>query len=556
MSRTNVLIVGAGPTGLTLAIELASRGVAVRIIDKSPEHFTGSRGKGLAPRSREVFDNLGFQHKVERSGWTNLDYRRWVNGELVSDADPNQNLHPTPGIPYQTGILIAQWRVEEILREKLAEYGVTVELGSELTEFSQTPETVAAALGTGEQIAADYLVGCDGGHSTIRKSVNAEFEGESGPQAMLIGDVRVEGLEPDAWYMWTDSAKGFVALCPFRDWPSWQFQAVRMTDFTASGELPPPTVELFQEILDDIAGIPGVTLSDPSWLSTYRINVRMAEKFRFDRVFLAGDAAHVHPPAGGLGMNTGIQDAHNLGWKLALVLSGRADAALLDTYDQERVPIAEWTLGVSSKELGIIGDGLANGTKDKDGGFRPSGELQQGQLALGYRWSPLAKTLVERQEGAPQAGDRAPDSPCQTATGEPVRLFDLFRQPNFTLLGFGQETRATLEAAVAEHGDITTAHLVEKWTESNVNMLHIASADVTNIAQADVANIVKAEVANVARAEVADVDVVDVDGHAHREYAVTEPTLFLIRPDGHIGVIADPADGSAVLDYLANLSKN
>jgi hypothetical protein len=361
------------------------------------------------------------------------------------------------------------------------------------------------------------------------------FEGESGPQAMLIGDVLVEGLEPGAWYMWTDSAKGFVALCPFRDWPAWQFQAVRMSDFNETGELPPPTVELFQDIYDEIATIPGVTLSDPSWLSTYRINVRMAEKFRFDRVFLAGDAAHVHPPAGGLGMNTGIQDAHNLGWKLALVLSGKADETLLDSYNEERVPIAEWTLGVSARELRAIGNGPKDGTT---GGFRPRGELQQGQLTLGYQWSPLAKTLVERPEGAPRAGDRVPDSPCQTATGDPMRLFDLFRQPNFTLLGFGEETRDTIEAALAQHPDLTTGHLLKTLTESNVNMLHFAHVDVAHVAGVDV------------------VDVVDVDGHAHREYAVTEPTLFLVRPDGHIAVIADPAQGAAVLDYLTDLGKN
>jgi 2-polyprenyl-6-methoxyphenol hydroxylase-like FAD-dependent oxidoreductase len=519
MSRTNVLVVGAGPTGLTLAIELASRGVPVRIIDKSPEHFVGSRGKGLAPRSREVLDNLGIIGKMDRAGWSNLILRRWVNGELVANAPQRENVDPQPGIPYPSGILIAQWRVEEVLREKLAEFGVSVELGSELTGFVQSADAVTATLASGTEIVADYLVGCDGGRSVIRKSVNATFEGESGPQGMLVGDVRVEGLEPDAWYMWTDTSKGFVALCPFRDWSGWQFQAVRVTDFDENGELPPPTVELFQDILNDIAGRQDVTLSGATWLSTYRVNVRMAEQFRFDRVFLAGDAAHVHPPAGGLGMNTGIQDAHNLGWKLALVLSGKADDALLDTYGAERVPVAKWTLGVSANELRVIADSLTAETNKERDGFRPRPELQQGQLALGYEWSPLAKTLVERQEGAPKAGDRAPDSPCQTATGAPMRLFDAFRQSGFTLLGFGAETGDAIDAVVAKHGDIAIGRLVDKTPESTV-------------------------------------DIVDVDGHAYREYAVTEPTLFLIRPDGHIGVIADPAQGGAVLDYLADLGKN
>ena len=520
MARTRVLIAGAGPTGLTLAIELAARGVPVRIIDKSPEHFVGSRGKGLAPRSREVFDNLGVIDAINRFGWPHYPTRRWVNGELVANANLDGQIHPTPGIPYETGALIPQWRVEEILREKLAEYGVSVELGTELAEFSQSTEGITAKLGNGADITADYLVGCDGGRSTVRKALDVGFEGESGPQGMLVGDVRVSGLAPDAWYMWTDSAKGFVALCPFRDWSGWQFQAVRFADYTADGQLPPPTIELFQEILDDIAGVPGVTLSDATWLSTYRVNVRMVEKFRFDRVFLAGDAAHVHPPAGGLGMNTGIQDAHNLGWKLALVLGGKADTGLLDTYGEERVPVARWTLGVSSKELQKVSDSITGGKTNQDrDGFRPRGELQAGQFALGYHWSSLASTLVERADGTPVAGDRAPDSPCQDATGAPVRLFDVFRQPGFTLLGFGEATRATIDKATAEHGDITIGRLVDKTASSTV-------------------------------------DIVDVDGHAHREYAVTEPSLFLIRPDGHIGVIAAASQGDAVLDYLANLGKN
>jgi 2-polyprenyl-6-methoxyphenol hydroxylase-like FAD-dependent oxidoreductase len=521
MNSTNVLVVGAGPTGLTLAVELAGRGVAVRIVDRAPEHFVSSRGKGLAPRSREVFDNLGIQDKVDRSGWHHFAFRRWFNGELVADGDQNDNLHPTPGIPYDVGIILPQWRVEETLREKLTEYGVTVEFATELAEFSQSTEAVTATLASGERIVADYLVGCDGGRSTVRKSVEATFEGESGPQGMLVGDVRVEGLDPDAWYMWTDSTKGFVALCPFPDWPAWQFQAVPIADFNENGELPPPTLEYFQKLLDDIAAVPGVTMSDPTWLSTYRVNVRMADRFRFDRVFLAGDAAHVHPPTGGLGMNTGIQDAHNLGWKLALVLSGKADQALLDTYSQERVPIAEWTLGVSARELTVVADSLTDEGK-KRGGFRPRADLQQGQLALGYDWSPLSHNLVERGEDAPKAGDRAPDSPCRTAAGEPIRLFDAFRQPNFTLLGFGRQTRADLDAVLAEHADITTARLVDMSPSTTVD----------------------------------GVDIIDFEGHAHREYAVSEPLLFLIRPDGHIGLIAPAGQSAAVLDYLDNLGKN
>ena len=233
---------------------------------------------------------------------------------------------------------------------------------------------------------------------------------------MLVGDVRVEGLEPDAWYMWTDTTKGFVALCPFRDWPGWQFQAVPIADFNENGELPPPTLEYFQKLLDDIAGgsrrdavRPDVAVHLPGQRAHGR-------PFRFDRVLLAGDAAHVHPPTGGLGMNTGIQDAHNLGWKLALVLSGKADQALLDTYSQERVPIAEWTLGVSARELTVVADSLTDEGK-KRGGFRPRADLQQGQLALGYDWSPLAHNRSNERKARPKP---ATAPPIPRARGQPA----------------------------------------------------------------------------------------------------------------------------------------
>jgi 2-polyprenyl-6-methoxyphenol hydroxylase-like FAD-dependent oxidoreductase len=506
-----VLVVGAGPTGLTLAIELASRDIAVRVIDRAPEYSVGSRGKGLAPRSHEVFHNLGILDQIEESGYRHFATRRWVDGKLVGDGDPAAEPRPTPGVPYETGIMIAQCRTEEILRAKLAEYGVTVELGTELLDFTSSATGVRAKVGTGEEISADYLVGCDGGRSAVRRSVEVSFVGESGPTGMLIGDVRVEGLAPDAWYMWTVNGLGFVALCPFRNWSQWQFQATPITDYDAEGELPPPSLEYFQRIFDDIAGVPGVRLSEPTWLSTYRVNVRMVDRFRFDRVFLAGDAAHVHPPAGGLGMNTGIQDAHNLGWKLGLVLTGKADPGLLDSYGEERVPIAEWTLGASSAELRHIGDAISKR------GFHPRAKLQQDQLGLGYRWSSLATDLLDRSTGV-RAGDRAPDSPCQDTSGTPVRLFDVFRTRWFTLLGFGAGTRETLDAVTAKHGDLVISRLVDTSTGPEV-------------------------------------DLVDVDGHAHREYGVTEPSLMLIRPDGHLALTAPASRGKAVLAYLDGLGR-
>jgi 2-polyprenyl-6-methoxyphenol hydroxylase-like FAD-dependent oxidoreductase len=516
MTATKVLVVGAGPTGLTLAIELARRDIAVRVIDKSPEYFPGSRGKGFAPRSQEVLHGLGVLDQIENSGnHRHFAARIWINGELVADGDYSPPTGPTPGAPYDTGILIPQWRTEEILRGKLAEYGVPVELGAELLEFDQSPDAVVAKLGTGEQIRADYLIGTDGGRSTVRHRVQAGFIGESGPQAMLLGDLRVEGLVPDAWHTWTVPGLGFVALCPFHNWSQWQFQALPLADRNAAGELPPPSATYFQRIFDDIAGVPGVRLSEPSWLSTYRVNVRMVDRFRFDRVFLAGDAAHVHPPTGGLGLNTGIQDANNLGWKLALVLTGKADPGLLDSYGEERLPVAKWTLRSSVDELRELRE-IMNPAGHV--AFRPRGRLHHEQLALGYHWSSLARDLLDRPDG-PRAGDRAPDSPCQDTAGRPTRLFEVFRAPWFTLLGFGTATKQALDAVAAKRPDLVTARLLDKSAGP-------------------------------------DVDLVDVDGHAHREYTITEPSLILIRPDGHLALTAPAAQGAAVISYLDELGRS
>jgi len=367
-----VLVVGAGPTGLTLGLDLARRGVPVRVIDKAPAYFVGSRGKGIQDRSLEVLADLGVRDEVLAAG-RHSQTRMYVNRQYSHDVPAN-------------ALIIPQWKVEEALRDKLAEHGVKVELDTELLALD-------GATSRGK-IDADYLVGCDGGRSTVRKLLGVPFEGVSEQDyAMLLGDVEVDGLDADSGHMWI--GEGFYALTPFRTVPQWQVQIV-------SGQDTEPSLEVFQRLFDEMVGLPGVRLSNPTWLSTYRVNVRMVRKFRVGNVFLAGDAAHVHPPAGGLGMNTGIQDAYNLGWKLAAVINGEAGDKLLDTYELERRPIAEWTLGTSSEGLRKIAEAVQQGTGGIEAGIRP----EHRQLGLGYPDSPLSRNLVEWD--GPTAGFRAP----------------------------------------------------------------------------------------------------------------------------------------------------
>ncbi|MFI9383904.1 FAD-dependent monooxygenase [Kutzneria sp. NPDC052558] len=370
-----VLVVGAGPTGLTLGLDLARRGVPVRVIDKAPAYFSGSRGKGLQDRSLEVLADLGVRDEMLAEGQHSRS-RLYVNREFSREVDA-------------TALIIPQWKVEEALRDKLSVHGVKVELDTELLALDGTTSQ--------GRIDADYIVGCDGGRSTVRKLLGVPFEGVSadGEHVMLLGDVEVSGLDSSIAHMWI--GQGFYALTPFRTVPQWQVQIV-----TGDGSRLEPSLEVFQRLFDEMVGQPGVTLSNATWLSTYRVNVRMVRKFRVGNVFLAGDAAHVHPPAGGLGMNTGIQDAYNLGWKLAAVINGEAGDKLLDTYELERLPIAEWTLDTSSERLQLITEAVQAGT----GGIETGRKPEHAQLGLGYPDSPLSRNLV-RWDG-PAAGFRAP----------------------------------------------------------------------------------------------------------------------------------------------------
>ncbi|MGZ3146835.1 FAD-dependent monooxygenase [Lentzea chajnantorensis] len=387
---TQVLIIGAGPTGLTLALDLARRGVGFRIVDASPAPFAGSRGKGLQPRSMEVFHDLGVIEPILAAGRLHMTMRAYNGREVLREWDVHEGRHPTAERPYARTMLIAQFRVEQALREALPQ---AVEYGTALTSFTQDDSGVTAVVGS-ETVRARYLVGCDGGKSFVRKQLGVSFVGETHEdQRMLVGDVRLSGLDRDHWHSWGGRADRWLALCPLPDTDLFQFQA------TGDGE---PSLELYRQIVRERTGLDDVVLHEATWMSLYRTNIRMVDRFRVGRVFLAGDAAHVHSPAGAQGMNTGIQDAYNLGWKLGM-------ETLLDTYESERKPVAEWLLGMTTR---IMTSGNPFERRDDE----------TLQLSLSYRTTD--------GEGL-QAGDRMPDG--MTDQG---RIFDLLRGPDFVTLDF------------------------------------------------------------------------------------------------------------------------
>jgi 2-polyprenyl-6-methoxyphenol hydroxylase-like FAD-dependent oxidoreductase len=443
---TDVLVIGAGPTGLTLACDLARRGVGVRIVDRADRHPAGSRGKGLSPRSLEVLDDLGVIDEILASGRTHVPHRKYRGAEVVAEVDPEAGKVPTDRIPYPVGLLIAQFTVEEILRKRLHDLGCTVETGTGITALADS----VAETADGRRIEARHIVGCDGGRSTVRRALGLTMHGHTPQtQAMAVGDVRVDGLDRDAWHQWF-TADGAIMLCPMPGTDLFQVQASHERD--ADGNDLEPTLERFRATFDRVAGVPGVRLRDLTWRSTYRVNVRMVDRLRVGPVFLAGDAAHVHPIAGGLGMNTGIQDAYNLGWKLGLRLAGRAGDALLDTYEEERLPIASWLLDITTQRL----DAAMEAIKEVGGGVDAVAASELSQLTLAYPWSRLSAPGLPDPSVRP--GDRAPDA--RLADGR--RLFDVLRGPDFTLLDLTPAGTGTAVTGVRVHhepdGDLAAAY--------------------------------------------------------------------------------------------------
>lgn len=418
---TDVLIVGAGPTGLVLACDLARRGAAVRIVDRSPAPPRTSRAKGPNPRSLEILDDLGVAEEVLAAGSAPLPMLKYRDRRPVAEADPWADSAPSPDARYGRGWLIAQWRLEGILRDRLAGYGVRVEPGREVVGLAQGRDKgegddgghVDVTYGDCPAGRARYVVGCDGAHSSVRKLLGITFEGTTAEdQVMVCGDVDLaEGvLDRTRWHQWFDE-DGAVMLCPIPGTRTgWWFQVGPERD--GRGRPLAPTADGFRRLLAHHTALPGRDLTRAELLSTYRVNVRMADRFRAGRVLLAGDAAHVHAIAGGLGMNTGIQDAFNLGWKLGLVLAGHADAELLDTYEEERLPVAARTLDLTSERLRATLEAIRRPGGGLDAAITPDTT----GLGVGYRWSSLAGggRAPGAEQPGPRAGDRAPDAPAPT----------------------------------------------------------------------------------------------------------------------------------------------
>lgn len=406
---TDVLVVGAGPTGLALGIDLARRGVAALVVERAEALFPGSRGKGIQPRTMEVFDDLGVLDAIRAAGGTYPVGMIWQDGRRVGEHRMFDAAEPSEDAPYNEPWMVPQWRTQQILRARLEELGGEVAFGREVVALTQDEGGVRAEFASGEAVTARYAVAADGGRSTVRGLLGIGMAGETvDPHPTLVADVRISGLDRDNWHVFPPGeGDGFLAICPLAGTEDFQLVAQ-----FPEGTAPDLSLEGVRKVVAARSHLAPESVTELRWASDFRPRAALADRFRSGRVFLAGDAAHVHSPAGGQGLNTSVQDAYNLGWKLGAVLRDGADAALLDSYEEERRPVAAEMLGLSTRVH--------------------RGETRRGeatrQLGLGYRESPLTRE-TRTDPGAVRAGDRAPDG---AVAG--VRLFDAFRGPHWTLL--------------------------------------------------------------------------------------------------------------------------
>jgi 2-polyprenyl-6-methoxyphenol hydroxylase-like FAD-dependent oxidoreductase len=437
----DVLIVGAGPTGLALAAELAAFGIRIRVIDRQPDRVHESRALAIQPRTLEMLAPLGIADTLVEAG--NRMVRLQIHFPRRSVVLPLASAR-VRDTRYPYLLFLSQAETERILGEHLTKQGVPIERGVELVGLEQGTSAVTAALRTERgtaRVRARYVVGCDGAHSAVRHLSGIPFAGRVFPQTFALADLEVDELATGGAHAYLGEA-GPLFFFPL-GWPTtW-----RMLIMVEPGAR--PDLAVLQRLISGYTDRP-LTLRDPVWSTTFTVHSRYARRFRDGRAFLAGDAAHIHSPAGAQGMNTGIQDAVNLGWKLALACTGRADDRLLDSYEKERLPIARMVLRMTNRAFRVATAPslvarfarlrvvpLLVPLVLRSAALRTAGFRIVAQLRIRYRRSPLSQEARPRMRRGSRAGDRLPDLPVRQG-GTRTSLHRLIAHPGFHLLLLGE----------------------------------------------------------------------------------------------------------------------
>ena len=516
----DILIVGAGPTGLALAVELCRRDVRCRIIEKSPTPNADSRALGMFPRTLEQLSFLGVSDRLREEALEIAAIRGYAGDRQLF------RIVATVDSPFPHPFSIPQAATEEILRGRLAVVGGKVEWGTELVRLDSQADAIVGTWKVGEreeQWRGRFIVGCDGAHSTVRRALGVEFSGTRYLETFVLADVAVHAALPEREAVIFFSPDGPLAFFPFREPSRYRMvaQLGRAEVDTDGHGLTNQTVTL-EELREFVRARSSlsVEISDPRWISAFRIHRRMVSEYRRGRVLLAGDAAHIHSPVGGQGMNTGIQDAINLGWKLAAVCRGRAQMGLLDTFGLERRPVAASILrGTDFATRAVliknpVGRGLRNSALST---FAKVAPLRRrtldgvAELRVRYRRSPIVQESIrpKRRRGLRPvlAGDRAPDFKLPGDTGA-TRLYAKLGRTEHIVLFFTDGSRDGLQGA---HHCATGLGTMDGWITESLIL---------------------------------------PPPYGQQVYGLSGPTVLAIRPDGYVGLRADVADYTRALTLL------
>jgi len=532
-----VLIVGAGPVGLCLACELARYNVPFRLIEKRPEPSKTSKALGIHARSLEMLEDMGLVHRFVDRGLKVGAINFYANGKQLTSVNLSE-----VNSPFNFTLDLPQSQTEAIFIERLQELGHKVERYVELRDLYQDNVGVTVELhkkgGVIEKPTYPFVVGCDGAHSSVRKRLDLPFEGDAYPENFALADVHIDwALSPNDMHMFLHG-DGFVVLFPMRDK---RFRVVA----TILDDAEPKLDEAYvQKLLDTRTKVQS-HVSDGVWFSNFRIHHRIVDEYVKGRVFLAGDAAHIHSPAGGQGMNTGMQDAYNLAWKLGLLYAGKGD--LLESYSPERVPVGRDVVELTDRmtrmatmqnpvgtairnallpivaSLGVVQHQMVDSIEEVNVNYRKSSWVEE------YFGNGVNSTSRAPFSRGPHAGDRAPDATItHSSSGEPERLFSLFKGMHYTLLLFvDSEPQPYCVEQVQESIKLVT-ELLGDWVRCLCVSGRKSSPKFSDYPC-----------------------YLDARLTAHKQYGVTQTqALYLIRPDGYVGFRSLPLDANALRSYL------